>query len=83
MGYELHRPETDILRDGIHELMVAYRGIQYRMLYFFHGKQAVISHGLKKDNVVPPKDIDIAIERRARFGNDPMKHTYRETINEE
>lgn len=24
MGYELHRPEADILRDGIHELRVAY-----------------------------------------------------------
>lgn len=80
MGYELHRPEADILRDGIHELRVAYRGIQYRMLYFFHGKQAVISHGLKKGSVVPPKDIDIAIKRRAKFESNPMKHTYRETI---
>jgi hypothetical protein len=79
MGYELHRPEADSLRDGIHELRVAYRGIQYRMLYFFHGKQAVISHGLKKDSVVPPKEIDIAIERRAQFESNPMKHTYRET----
>jgi hypothetical protein len=77
-GYELHRPEADILRDGIHELRVAFRGMQYRMLYFFHGQQAVISHGLKKENVVPSKEIDLAVERKARFENDPMKHTYRE-----
>jgi hypothetical protein len=82
-GYELHRPEADSLRDGIHELRVAFRGMQYRMLYFFHGQQAIISHGLKKESVVPSQQIDLAIGRRARFESDPMKHTYRETINEE
>jgi hypothetical protein len=81
-GYELRRPEADSLRDGIHELRVAFRGMQYRMLYFFHGQQAVISHGLKKENVVPSQQIDLAIERRARFANDPMKHTYRENDDE-
>jgi phage-related protein len=82
-GYELRRPEADSLRDGIHELRVAFRGMQYRVLYFFHGQQAIISHGLKKESVVPSKEIDLAIGRKARFENDPMKHTYRETINEE
>jgi hypothetical protein len=82
-GYELRRPEADSLRDGIHELRVAFRGMQYRILYFFHGQQAVISHGLKKENVVPSQQIDLAIGRRARFASDPMKHTYRETLNEE
>ena len=82
-GYELRRPEADSLRDGIHELRVAFRRMQYRMLYFFHGQQAIISHGLHKESVVPSKQIDLAIERRARFESDPMKHTYRETINED
>jgi hypothetical protein len=82
-GYELRRPEADTLRDGIHELRVAFRGMQYRMLYFFHGQQAIISHGLKKESVVPSQQIDLAIERRARFESDPMKHTYRENGNEE
>ena len=81
-GYELHRPEADSLRDGIHELRVAFRGMQYRILYFFHGQQAIISHGLKKESVVPSQQINLAIERSARFASDPMKHTYRETINE-
>jgi hypothetical protein len=53
------------------------------MLYFFHGQRAIISHGLKKESVVPSQQIDLAIERRARFESDPMQHTYRETINEE
>ncbi len=82
-GYALHRPEADNLRDGIHELRVAFRGMQFRILYFFHGQQAVISHGLKKERVVPSREIDLAIERKARFGSDPMKYTYRETIDEE
>ena len=82
-GYELRRPEADSLKDGIHELRVAFRGMQYRMLYFFQGKQAVISHGLKKESVVPSKEIDLAVERRARFENDRMKHTYRENDDEQ
>ena len=80
MGYELHRPDADILRNGIYELRVPFRGIQYRMLYFFHDKQAVLSHGLIKESVVPPKEIDLAIEHRAQFESDPQKHTYRETL---
>ncbi len=82
-GYELHRPEADSLRDGIHELRVAFRGMQYRMLYFFHGQQAVISHGLHKESVVPSKEIDLAVERKARFKNDPMQYTYRENDDEQ
>ena len=82
-GYELRRPEADSLRDGIHGLRVAFRGMQYRMLYFFHGQQAVISHGLKKESVVPSKEIDLAVERKARFENDPMKHTCRENDDEQ
>jgi hypothetical protein len=82
-GYELHRPDADSLRDGIHELRVAFRGIQFRMLYFFHGQQAVISHGLKKESEVSSKEIDLAIKRRARFKSDPMKYTYTETGNED
>ena len=37
MGHELRRPEADFLRDGIYELRVSLRGVQYRVLYFFHG----------------------------------------------
>lgn len=42
VGHELRRPEADYLRDGIYELRAAYRGVQYRMLYFFSGKAFVI-----------------------------------------
>ncbi|MCY2995002.1 MAG: type II toxin-antitoxin system RelE/ParE family toxin [Planctomycetota bacterium] len=78
-GHELRRPEADYLRDGVYELRVGFQGVNYRMLYFFHGATAaVLSHGLVKERVVPASEIDAAIERRRRFVADPAKHTYRE-----
>lgn len=79
LGYELRRPEADYLRDGIYELRVSLRGMQYRMLYFFHGNvAAVVSHGTMKEQKVPPKEIDLAITRKKRFEQRPGQHTYEE-----
>jgi len=75
MGHELRRPETDFLRDGIYELRASLGGVHHRILYFFHG---VVSHGLAKERVVLPKEIDRAIERKKRFEANPAKHTYEE-----
>lgn len=80
LGHELRRPEADFLRDGIYEPRVSLQGVHYRILYFFHGPvAAVVSHGLVKERVVPPKEIDRAIERKNRFAAHPAKHTYEET----
>jgi len=78
MGHELRRPEAASLRDGIHELRVRYLRVNYRMLYFFHERTAVISHGLTKEDVVPDTDIDLAVSRNGLFAQDPQKHTYEE-----
>lgn len=68
------------MRDDIYELRVAHQGINYRMLYFFHGKAAtVVSHGLVKERRVPPKEIDKATKRKKKFEADPQKHTHKET----
>jgi len=76
LGYELRRPEADLLRDGIYELRVGFHGIHYRMLYFFHGNAAVvISHGLVKEREVPPVEIDRAIACRTVFFADPDGHS--------
>lgn len=76
MGHELRRPEADYLRDKIYELRAALQGIQYRILYFFHDKLGVISHGLiKEEEKVLSKDIDLAVERRERFRKNPSRHT--------
>ena len=79
IGHELRQPEADFLRDGIYELRVSLRGVHHRILYFFHGAMvAVVSHGFVKERVVPPKEIDRALERKKRFEADPPRHTYEE-----
>jgi phage-related protein len=77
LGHELRRPEADFLRDGIYELRIGLQGLNYRILYFFHGREAVVvSHGLLKERVVPPREIDQAVERKKRFESDPKRHTF-------
>lgn len=79
LGHELRRPEADLLRDGIYELRVGREGMNYRILYFFHGRvAAVLTHGLVKEREVPAKDIQCALERKRLFERDPQAHTYRE-----
>src|SRR3989304_6645063 len=79
MGHELRRPEADYLRDGIYELRVGLRGMNYRMLYFFQGRvAAVLAHGLAKERDVPPREIEEAIRRKRKFELDPRRHTYKE-----
>lgn len=75
-GHELRRPESDLLRDGIHELRIGHSHVNYRLLYFFHGRQAVISHGITKEKEVPAREIERAINRRSQYGADPLKHNY-------
>jgi hypothetical protein len=81
LGYELRRPEADYLRDGIYELRVRHRSVNYRILYFFHDRTAVVSHGLTKEDVVPDREIELALSRSARFGRAPARHTYKERTN--
>jgi hypothetical protein len=78
-GHALRRPEADFLRDKTYELRIGFQGINYRMLYFFHGNiAAVVSHGIVKGDKVPPKEIDKAIERMEKFQGNPDIHTYKE-----
>lgn len=75
MGNELRRPEADYLRDAIYELRIRHRRLNYRILYFFHGRSTVvITHGLQKEDVVPDKKIERAIAQRKRYLSDPEKH---------
>ena len=79
LGHELRRPEADYLRDNIYELRVRLRNTNYRMLYFFHGRAtAVLSHGVVKEDRVPPNEIDRAAERKRQFDHDPTRHTFAE-----
>ena len=37
-GYELRRPLADILTAGVYELRIRKDRLNFRILYFFHGK---------------------------------------------
>ncbi len=74
-GSELRRPRADYLRDGIYELRTEVRGVNYRILYGFVGKDiALMSHGLTKEREVPSREIEMAIERLDKFKLNPDKH---------
>lgn len=77
-GHELRRPAADFLRDGIYELRAKHKHVQYRLLYFFHGRNiAVIAHGIiKRGSSVPDVDIDRAMNRKRQFTSNPARHTY-------
>jgi phage-related protein len=79
LGRELRRPEADYLRNDIYELRIKLRRVNYRVLYFFHGREIVVlSHGLQKERAVPPREIDLAVRRRAEFERNPQLHTHEE-----
>ena len=76
-GHELKRPAADYLRDGIYELRVKRGHVQYRMLYFFHGRQvAILAHALTKEDKVPVIEIERSLRRKKLFEADPKRHTY-------
>jgi putative component of toxin-antitoxin plasmid stabilization module len=80
-GFELRRPEADFLRDGIYELRIRVGKVNYRILYFFHGRvAAVLLHGLTKEGSVPNADIERAVRRKELFEATPARHTYVEEL---
>ncbi len=75
-GYELRRPTVDKLDRGIHELRIRYGTVNYRILYAFHGQNAVLlSHGCTKEKRVPKKEIDRAVENLNKFKQNPNVHS--------
>ena len=80
-GHELRRPTADYLRDKVYELRARRGRVNYRILYFFHGRGAsILAHALTKKDQVPNADIERAIQRRRLYEVNPKKHTYTEAI---
>jgi phage-related protein len=77
-GSELRRPEADFLRNGVYELRVRNLRVNYRMLCFFVGRTAVLSHGITKEDRVPEAEIARAIPRQTAFAGSPGKYTHTE-----
>ena len=77
LGHELRRPEADFLRDGIYELRAKKGHVNYRILYFFHGRQvAVLAHALTKEDVIPASDLQRALARKALLEASPQTHIH-------
>ena len=80
-GHDLRRPVADFLQDGIYELRARRGRVNYRLLYFFHGKNvAVLDHALTKEAEIPPADMKRALERKKAFEADSEGHTYEGTV---
>ena len=53
--------------------------MNYRILYFFHGRNlAILGHALTKEEKVPKADIERAIQRKRAFEADPAGRSYSE-----
>lgn len=80
-GHDLRRPVADFLRDGIYELRPSYQGVNYRLLYFFVGRNViVVSHGIAKEAEVPVSEIERALRHKRNYERDPAAHTYRRAM---
>ena len=76
-GHQLRRPLADYLRDGLYELRITAGHVNYRILYFFHGKdRVVLVHALTKEDVIPDADIRRALHRRWLVEADPQQYLH-------
>jgi phage-related protein len=80
LGHELRRPEADLLRDGIYELRTRLHHVNYRILYFFHGRVAtILAHALTKLDRISDLAIETALKRKRSYQRDAALHTFEES----
>ena len=59
---------------------VGLQHVNYRILYFFHGRvAAILAHGLTKQDRVPDAAIETALARRRNYEQDPKLYTFEES----
>jgi phage-related protein len=77
-GHDLRRPHAEYLEGtDLYELRSKHYKVHHRMLYFFHGRGAVVvSHGFAKEGKIPQSEIDLATERMKKFKANPELHTF-------
>ena len=75
LGYELRRPQADSIGAGLYELRARSGHVNYRILYFFHGREVVIlAHALTKEDRLPLSDVRRALDRKLIFESNPENH---------
>lgn len=83
LGHELRRPEADLLRAGIYELRIRHGRVNYRLLYFFHGRNvAILAHSITKEGRIPETEIGRALHRKQELESNPDRHTYEQEVND-
>ncbi len=76
LGHGLRRPEAEYLEEGIYESRWRFQSVNYRLLYFFHGRDAVVlSHGFTKEDRIPPREIDRALRHKVKYMRNPLAHS--------
>lgn len=74
-GHAARRPLVENLGEGIYELRTRVGRVNYRVLFSFHGRNAVLlSHGFTKEREIPAADLARARERKAAFEANPSDH---------
>jgi phage-related protein len=67
-GSNLPRPFADTVKGKIRELRIGFGSNSYRFLYFFCGKNIVITNGfIKKTNKIPLREIRYSEKRMHDF----------------
>ncbi|MCB4791931.1 MAG: type II toxin-antitoxin system RelE/ParE family toxin [Elusimicrobia bacterium] len=67
-GTMLRRPYADKLKDKIYELRASFGRLEIRLLYFYSGREIIITHGFfKKTNHVPEEEIQTAKNHMQNF----------------
>ena len=78
LGYQINqnRSESAYLEDGIYELRIKSKRVNYRILYWFHdNKFACLSHGFTKEARIPPEHIAAALKHKSLVEADPERYT--------
>jgi phage-related protein len=77
LGHEAHNSSrlVEYLGNDLYELRVRYGSVNYRVIYFFFGRTAVVlSSGFTKEREIPPIESERAGSRREQFLLDPEQH---------
>lgn len=57
-GPDLRRPHSDVVRGKIREIRCGLGRLEHRLLYFFDGRRAIVTHGfLKKTDKLPIREL--------------------------
>ena len=74
-GHAARRPLVENLGRGIYELRARVGRQNYRILFFFFERAAVVlTSGFTKEREVSRGEIDLALERKAAFEESPETH---------